>query len=371
MKRIFTSWKVVLGIVLLVLSVGTGVYLLLSSNRGAKIIDGPIKIGVMTPLSGDSGSYGYPMLKGVELAKKETGRTDIEIIVEDTKCETDAALKAFPKLIEKGVIAIIGEACSGPTLALIPEIEKEHILLVSPSSTSPDLTGASKYFFRTSPSDVLQSAFGANLLIKRGYKTLGIMYTDEIYGQLLAKALENEFRDLKGKVVFSMPHDPGERDFSDQITQMMEKNPSALYIVSNAPSSGAAIIRQLGVKGYKGQIIGSDGMWANSVIRESGKNSEGLIIATTTGGNSRFVQLHKLEYGVEPGPASAQAYDAFKSIWLAIEKGATDKEDLADKMATVKFEGASGPIDFDANGDIEGTYDVFIVKNQKFVKLEN
>ena len=121
----------------------------------------PIKIGFIGPLTGDAMSYGRPLSNAVRMAVDVINQSGgvkgrpIEILYEDGKCTNTGALNVVRKLIHIDKVSIIiGGICSGETLAILPFTESKGIIVLSPSSSSPDLTGAGKYFFRNTPSDL-------------------------------------------------------------------------------------------------------------------------------------------------------------------------------------------------------------------------
>ena len=144
------------------------------ANRGT----GAIKIGFIGPLTGDAASYGKPISNAVRMAVDVINQSDgingrpIEVIYENGGCNKEDALRATQKLvyIDK-VRMIIGGICSGETLAVLPIAEKEKIILLSPSSSSPELTGAGEYFFRNTPSDLKSGEKLAQLITEKyGHK---------------------------------------------------------------------------------------------------------------------------------------------------------------------------------------------------------
>ncbi len=96
--------------------------------------------------------------------------------------------------------------CSSATLAALPVATTNKAVLISPASTSPDLSGSSKYFFRTVPSDVLQGKEGANLVDNLGYKKLAVLYVNDDYGIGFKNVLSKEF---KGEFVGSETFEKG------------------------------------------------------------------------------------------------------------------------------------------------------------------
>jgi branched-chain amino acid transport system substrate-binding protein len=358
--------KQILGIIFVLIILIALYFLLqyLKNNTNQAII----KIGFMGPLSGNEASYGESIKRGVDLAVKEMGLTNVEVIYEDSQCKPNEAVNAINKLINiDKVVAIIGEVCSGATLAAAPIAESNKVVMISPASTAPKITEAGDYIFRVVPSDALQGAFGAKLLKDKGYKKLAILYGNEEYGVGFEKVLRENFEKLGGKVVASESFERGTTDLRTQITKIKASKPDALYIISNAPESSVAALRQLKELKVQATIFGSEGLKSDDIIKNAKEAAEGLIVSSVTAGNDEFIKKHIAEYNKEPGPFAAFGYDAFKAIALAIENGAKTSEDIKNALYQLKFDGATGVIDFDDNGDVGGNYDVFIVKNGKFV----
>lgn len=183
-----------------------------------------IKVGVMLPFSGGASGSGFGELKGIELAKKELGATNIELIQADSKCDGEAALPAIKELIAKGVSAIIGEACSGASLAALPEADKNKVVMVSPSASSPSLSKPDDYFFRVVPPDELQGKFTAETMYAKGIKTAALLHTDEPYGNALAAVFKENYEkigrqsrlDWKVWLRGNKPYDPDQRTKSGE-----------------------------------------------------------------------------------------------------------------------------------------------------------
>lgn len=327
-----------------------------------------IKIGFIGPLTGDAASYGESIKRGVKLAQREMALENLELIFEDSKCDPKEAVNAINKLINVDkVVAVIGEACSGATLAAAPIAEKNEVVLISPASTSPKITTAGDYIFRVVPSDALQGDFGANLVFQKGYRKLAILYSNEEYGVGFEKVLRESFEKLGGKVVKSESFERGAVDLRTQITKIKIVEPEAIYIISNSPDSAVSALRQIKELGLKAALFGSEGLKSQDILDGAQEAAEGLIVTSVSSGTSDFVTLHQEVYNLEPGPFAAQGYDAFKALALAIEQGAKSGKEIKNLLYTLTFAGASGFIAFDENGDVAGNYDVFLVKNNQFL----
>lgn len=325
-----------------------------------------ITIGFMAPLTGDAASYGLSILKGAQLAVKEIGLENVKLVVEDSKCDPKEAVSAVNKLISVNkVVAIVGEVCSGATLAAAPIAAQHKVIMVSPASTSPKLTQEA-WVFRTVPSDALQGAFGVELAAKKGYQKMAILYSNEEYGLGFNNVLKEKFPKSGGKVVASEPFERGTVDLRTQLTKIKDSDAEAIYIISNSPDSSVAALKQIKELGITATIIGSEGLKSDDILQGAGSAAEGMILTSVSFGNIGFLTKYQREYGEDPGPFGAQAYDAYKAIALAVQQGSDTGEKIKKALENIEFQGASGPINFDPAGDIAGNYEVYVVTDGKF-----
>jgi branched-chain amino acid transport system substrate-binding protein len=371
--------KFLIGIIILVLVVGVG-YTMVSRQAEEETEEETtneeevtnevetVKIGFISPLTGDAASYGESIKRGVDLAAADLRMSNLEIIYEDSKCEGKEAVNAITKLIDVDKVqVVIGEACSGATLAAFPVAKDNKVVLISPASTSPKLSEAGAYFFRTVPSDALQGNFGAELVDNKGFSKLAILYSNEEYGIGFTDVLTSSFEELGGEVVASESFEQKATDVRTQITKIKAAEPDALYIISNSPSAAVAALKQLNELELEVVVFGSEGLKSPDIIEGAGDAAEGLILTSVSSGTTDFKENHNDAYDLDPGPFAAQGYDALLAIAMAIEEGAVTGEDISKKLVGIEFEGASGNIAFDKNGEISGNYDVFEVKEGEFV----
>src|SRR5690606_38543955 len=154
------------------------VLLLAACSTGSSGDGDTIKIGANLELSGNVASYGQSILEGIKLAVEEInndGGIDgkkIEIVEMDNKSESAEAVSVATRLIsEEKVLAIIGSATTGNTAAQIDIANKEKVIVLTPSGTSPTLTvndegSVNEYIFRTSYIDSFQGTVAANFALK-------------------------------------------------------------------------------------------------------------------------------------------------------------------------------------------------------------
>lgn len=363
MNKTLVVWVLV---VLGLLVSGGWVWLSQKSQKNLK----PIVIGYMGPLEGDDSAFGYSVLRGVQLAKKELGADEVEIISEDSRCGAEKAKTAVSKLISKGAVAIIGDICSGASMAALPAANNAKVVIISAASTSPKLSLANDYFFRTIPADNLQGKFSAEELFKKGYRKLAVMYTNESYGKDFNEVITDKFMELGGKVVANIPFESTTIDLKNQITELKKSGADVVYLVSNSTVSSVAAVKAVRKLNPKLSIYGSEALNDEITLRDMGAAGEGLIITAVSTGSKAFKYAHKAEFGLEAGLYSPQGYDAFEALYEAISKGARNGEEIKRVLSKISFNGKSGKIMFDNFGDVAGNYELLIVKNQKVVPID-
>jgi len=363
--------KIVLAVVVIVAL--AGVLFAVQGGQGGQSATSTVKVGVLAPLSGDASAYGESFQKAVAFAKKDLGADDIEIIYEDSKCSGKAAVNAANKLINvDNVDVILGEMCSSATLAVAPVANKNNVPIISPASTSPDLSDAGEYTFRTVPSDRKQGEFGAQLVYNDGHRRLAILHSQEDYGIGFRDVLQEEFPALGGEVVATQSFAKNAAtDLRTQLSKIKQANPDAVYVISNAVDALPVALQQIDEMGIEAPVYGSEGFKSQKVISEAGESADGLIITSVSSGTDEFMNSYEQANGEEPGIFAAQSYDAFRAVHEAVQAGATDGESIATALREdVSFSGASGQIAFNEQGDVSGNYEVVVVENGEFVTSE-
>ncbi len=326
-------------------------------------------IGFVGPLSGDAVFVGQDIKRGIELAQHTLGSRS-KIIYEDSKCDPKQAVSAANKLIHiNRVKAIIGDVCSSATLSIAPIAEQNRVVIISPASTSPEISSAGDYIFRTISSDNQQGVFAANLIWEQGIKKIGVLRSEEDYGQGLSSVLTQEFSKLGGEITAVETVPSADKDFKTQISKALAKKPEAIYIASNGLEATGIILKQLQELGNPARIFASETLNNPELISSLSQNAtEGLTITAVSTGNERFKQSFKDFFGTEPGPFAALGYDAYLALDIALKKGVSTGEEIKSTLYGVQFEGATGKIQFDFNGDTAGSYDVLVVQNGRILK---
>ncbi|NTV76723.1 MAG: ABC transporter substrate-binding protein [Methanothrix sp.] len=389
-------------------------------DKEAAISEGDIKIGVMQSLTGDLGSYGGPMSDAIKLAAKEIndnggllGRK-LVLLIEDDQTNNVAAVDAANKLVKVDrVPAIVGATGSGQSMSVIDITTGSGVLQISSSNTGTDFTNYDDgdLYFRTAPSDALQGSAMAKLAQERGYKTTSTIVINNPYGVGFEDVFVKAFEAEGGKVLEKVRYDPSQTVFDSEVQRIAEGKPEFIMMVSY-PETGSLILRTAYEKGALKSIpwLLSEGLKADNLAGLVGNDAEGNYIAAglqglapdqDAGGKAyeAFKSLYQAEYGKEPAIYCTNSYDALAVVALAIEqaKNATGR-DIADNIRSVanppgtevsdlgealsliregkdiNYQGTSGDITFDENGDVSGSFTLWtiadngsIIQSQKIV----
>jgi branched-chain amino acid transport system substrate-binding protein len=330
-----------------------------------------IVIGVLAPLSGEHADEGRAVKKGVDLAVKEINQRGflqqpLRAVYEDSACDADQAVASVQELIiAHGVRLIVGDVCSDSTLAVVPIIEQNNVVLISPGARREEIT-LSPFVFRTIPSDVLFADFVADSMERHNYHKLAVLHHSSNESRVFAQFL----KDRLTAVITEEYDDP--TSMRVQLTRIKVNKPDALYIVDNGENLFALIdsIRkaQLDVQlfSHSNKIV-DEAITDPSTVIDADSAMEGLIVPSISRGNVVFTTLYKRVYMEKPKLYAAQSYDAVKIAAEALKSVPYLGLSLQKELHVVSIDGATGEIKFDKGGNVAGDYEVFQVVNGTFV----
>jgi len=352
-----------------------------------------LKIGTILPQTGSLAVLGPPEIAGVGLAEKDINdaKAGIQVTVTDKDSgdtTTDIASQSATSLIADGNSAIIGAASSGVSKTFIDQVTQAGVVQLSPANTSPDFSTYKDdgYFWRTAPSDVLQGRILGTKILQDGKTNVSILYMNDAYGTGLADNIKKTLEAGGASIAAEQVFEPSATDFNSAITSVLAPNPDALVVISF--DEVKTIADQLASKGFDfGKFYGTDGNYG--IITEADTNVDIAGAQFTNPGveakedfQSRLQDLVKSE----GDPAltvfsySAESYDGTVLLALAalqgkatdgatlkanlqtVSEGGTKCESFADCAKLIKdgtdidYDGLSGPITFDDNGDPTEAY---------------
>jgi len=343
---------------------------------------GVIKIGVLADLSGDYVSLFRGVPRGVEFAvedlRKEIGR-EIKLIIEDQKsCDAKETATIMNKFIGVDKVdLVIGGTCSNTTLVAAPIAEQTKTIMISPASSAPSVSNSGEYIFRTYISDLLRAKEAAKLAYELGKRRMAIFTDLSNDAQIeLAKGGREKFTELGGMIVAEEEITKGDTDFRTQLAKIKNSNPDCLYLSITAPNQIALVAKQAKELGLNVQlIVPHETVEDPNVLQIAGKTIEGLIYVMP--GNppdtQKYQELkrrYKEKYSEEEMPSyTTESYDAVTLAVKAILASNGTKEDIKNKLFEVSksYNGVSGNVTFDENGDVTKSVMFKTIKNGQFV----
>jgi branched-chain amino acid transport system substrate-binding protein len=354
-----------------------------------------LKIGTALPQTGNLAFLGPPEEAGVAYAASEiqaaAGDTglDLEIVYGDSGDTDNKAYETeIPRLLGEGVSAVIGAASSGTSLQFIDQVTGAGVIQFSPANTSDAFTTYEDngLYFRTAPSDVLQGEVLGNLIAEDGNQTLGLMVLNDSYGTGLAKYVTESFEAAGGEVVAAPTYNTGDTTFDAQISELLAAAPDAIALITF--DEVATMLPSLFGQFPADKLYFVDGNLKNF---EAGTFPEGSLTGAkgtlpglsidTIGEFTDRLDAFLEEEGtpaLEDYSYAAESYDATILISLAaLAAQSTDGTAIAEKLIEVSggsgdgekcenyadcaaiilgggvadYDGISGPITFDENGD--------------------
>jgi len=300
-------------------------------------------------------------------------------------------LPGLDGLIDERIVALIGPQTSATSFTIIDTLRSARVPAISPTATAPSLSGTAPpldYFFRTAPSD----AFEARLMAQRSIDSWGctksaILAQSDPFGQGLADAVSAYVSGRGMPIAVREDVDRFSTDFGPSLMRIADASPDCVFLLT-FPIAGGTMINQW----YDGSTRPSVIWIAPDSIRTAefvdavantafidGVRGAAAAPAPTTFEYSLFARFFTSAYGRKPTSDEARRYDAAALLILALARtegrGGDELRDALYFVATppgalvppgqlaiglntiarggdVNYAGASGPVDFDASGDV-------------------
>lgn len=343
------------------------VIIVVVSNQGSKET-GPIKIGFIGALSGNTAIYGESVRNGVQIAVEEINNDNgingrqIQLIQEDVACsDGKAAASAAQKLISiDKVNIIIGLPCSGEVLAVAPISESTKTIIFAQGS-SPAITDAGQYIFRTWPSDVFAGKTMALRVFADGFKKAAVITENTEYATSIRDVFVREYSAIGGVVSASETFKSDVKDFRSIIAKVKQSNPDTLLINAQAGGNAAAIAKQARELGIKTQFYGY--FFTGPDFVKTGSAVEGTLlldVPTLNPNNpvsAAFLTKYEAKYNQKPSYPfySGGGYDQMMLLAQSIREVGMDTDKIRVRLEQISdYDGVIGKFGFDKQGDVVG-----------------
>jgi branched-chain amino acid transport system substrate-binding protein len=327
-----------------------------------------VKIGLITPLTGDVKTFGESARNAFTIALEEYAKTGkyqiVPVIADDKNDPTEGANGALKLTTQDKVAAIVGPLTSKVAIPVSEIADKNKIPMVSGTATNPKVTiydGKRKsYVFRACFIDPFQGSVAANFALStlKG-KTAAVLYDlSNDYSKGLAEVFKSTFEKGKGTITAYESYQKDDVDFSALITKVGVKKPDLIFI-PDYYNKVALIARQVREKGLKGIMIGGDGWDSPELVKIGGNAVIGGYFTNHYSPERKdkvaeaFINKYQQKHGQVPDALGALSYDATVIVLQALDKAKkpTAEEILKSLAALKNFMGVTGKINFDKNGD--------------------
>jgi branched-chain amino acid transport system substrate-binding protein len=350
-----------------------------SSSGSGNTVDGDtIKIGVFEPTTGENGGGGMQEVLGVRYANKVKPTIDIggktykiQLVEVDNQSDKAAAVTAAQSLISQGVVAVSGSYGSAVSIAAGETFKNAKVPAVGASCTNPQVTVGNDYYYRVCFLDPFQGTVMANYAIDSGYKKAALISQNgDDYSTGLAGYFKQAYTKLGGEIVAEETYQTNESDFNAILTSVKAANPDCIFTPSSI-NTATLILPQIKANGITAKVLAGD-TWENAAIIS--QDSVGIALSTFFDENDTsnpvatdFVSGFKAYLNSDPknissnantdtvAAVSALSYDSYMAIYNALGKvdasNGITSEAIKDALKNVEFQGVTGTIKFDENGD--------------------
>lgn len=343
-----------------------------------------IKIGHVAPLTGGIAHLGKDNENGARLAVDEINaagglevggkKYKLELLAEDDKADPKEGTLAAQKLVDAGVVAVVGHLNSGTSIPASKIYADANVVQVSPSATNPKLTEQGfKTTFRVVANDNQQGAVLANYAAtEMKAKTIAIVDDRTAYGQGLADVVEKVAKEKGLKVVAREFATDKTTDFNAILTKIRAVKPDVV-MYGGMDATAGPMAKQMKQLGLKSKLLAGDGVCSPEFIKLAGDAAD--ILTCSMAGEAveklakgdEFKAKYKAKFNQDVQIYSPYSYDAVYVIADAIKRaGKVDKAAIVAAMPATNYTGVTGQIAFDEKGDIKnGAISMFNVKDGK------
>ncbi len=372
-----------------------------------------LKLGALLPVTGDLASIGANMPEAVKLAVDEINACEgvngqpVTLITEDSQTDPAAGSAAMSKLAEVDRVAgVVGAFASSVSGAAVGIAAQNKVMLVSPGSTSPVFTDQAKngdfkgYWARTAPPDTYQAQALAALAEKQGFKNVSTVVINNDYGVGFEQQFVGAFEKSGGKITDKeqpVRYDPKAATLDSEAAAAFANKPDAVAAVLYA-ETGSILLQAAYKQGLSEgvTVLLTDGVYSEDFVQQVGKTADGKFIlegalGTVPGADGEALEAFTTKWNEKTGKDVTafvpHSWDATVLLMLAAQAAkantgeaiqskirevanapGTEVSDPCEAIALVRngedinYQGASGNVDIDENGDVVGSYDVWTVK---------
>ncbi len=313
-------------------------------HTGMALAAGTVRIGALFSVTGPASFLGEPEKNTLEMLVKNINEkggikgTKIELIIYDTQGDSTKAKQLVNKLIKNDkVVAIIGPSTTGDTMAIIEDVEKAGIPLISCAAGIKITEPVKKWVFKTPANDHLAAEKIFNYMTSKKQKTVALLTVSDAFGSSGREQLKALAKQKGLTVVADEVYGPKDTDMTPQLTKIKGTKPDAIICWGTNPGP-AVVTRNVKQLGIKIPLYQSHGVASKKYIALAGAdNAEGVLLPAGKLAVydklkpsdpqqkvlKEYDKAYRKAYKMEASTFGGYAYDAFLMIAEAVKKGAT------------------------------------------------
>ena len=362
--------------------------LLMSTSLSAQEV--VVKIGHAGPLTGNIAHLGKDTENGVRLAIDEMNAKGVSLggkkvkfvlVSEDDAADPRQATLVAQKMADGKIQGLIGHVNSGTTIPASKIYSDAGIPQISPSATNPKYTlQGYKTAFRVVTNDAqaggVMGRYAAQTL---KLKNIAVVDDRSAYGQGLADEFLKSAKAAGVNIVSRQFTNDKATDFSAILTAIKAKNPDAIFF-GGIDAVGGPMLRQMKQLGIKAKFLGGDGVCSEQMPVLAGEGLlDDIVICSEPGGiedsqkkvMEDFRARYRKKFNSNVQIYAPYAYDAATLMMEAMKKAdSADPAKYLPVMASTKYQGVTGPIEFDAQGDVKNSaLTLYTFRNKKREQL--
>jgi branched-chain amino acid transport system substrate-binding protein len=346
----------------------------------------PFLLGFAGSITGEYSDLGIPGRNGVRLAVEDLnakggllGR-QVDLLVQDDLSTASGAVKADKRLIAKGATAIIGHMTSSQTLAALPLCDAHGVPLISPTASTPLLSGKKDLFFRVQPAtDHAAVALAEHMVRRHELETFCIVWDkgNQAFTRPYRQDFGQRLEELGGRVLKSFAVTFPVQDRALEVARNIETlQPDGVFILASARDTAEIV---LAIKDVGAHCLLASSEWArtNDLFVYGNGRMEGLHVVQLNSSHlapqahEAFRQKYQNRFGRMPSYASAQGYNAVTVYARAMEKALGDPDELPRALTGIAdVPGLYGPMTLNAQGDLSRDIFISVVRDNAFVVLD-
>lgn len=354
----------------------------------------PIKIGALFAITGPASFLGEPERNTAQMVIDEINRTGgikghtLQLIAYDTQGDTTKAKQLVNKLIKNDkVVAIIGPSTTGDTMAIIDDVEKSGIPLISCAAGSKITDPVKKWVFKTAQNDGLAVVKIFEHLNKKKIAKVAILTVSDGFGSSGREQLKSHAAKYGIQIVNDDTYGPKDTDMTAQLTKIRGSQAQAIICWGTNPGP-AVIAKNVKQLGIKLPLYMSHGVSSKKFIELAGDAAEGImlpsgrvIVADVIPASDKqkknlmaYVKDYQKNYKSEGDHFGGHAWDAVMLLKGAIERGGDSPAAIRDQLEkTRNYAGIGGIFSYSANDHAGLTKDAFVlveIKNKDWTLVK-